>query len=135
VRKKTEKLRKIRKLERKNNWKNRTVKKNRLNLKKTGRFGFGFINLKLKKPYRTEPKPKKTWKNRVKPIWTGFYPKKSNRNRSVWTGFGFFLNFVWLLFFFIKTEPNKKWSPLIMIFKWDKLNDSWMKVTCSSCSN
>jgi hypothetical protein len=43
-----------------------------------------------------------------------FYLKKPNRNRSVWLGFGFFFqkkNSVWLLFL-IKTEPNRKWSPL-----------------------
>ena len=47
------------------------------------------------------------WKNQTEP----------NRNRSVWPGFGsvsvFFQkkNSVWLLFL-IKTEPNRKWSPL-----------------------
>jgi hypothetical protein len=45
-----------------------------------------------------------------------FYLKKPNRNRSVWLGFGFFFqkkNSVWLLFL-IKTEPNRKWSPLVI---------------------
>ena len=35
-------------------------------LKKTGRFGFGFISLKPKKPNRTEPKQKKTKLNQQK---------------------------------------------------------------------
>jgi len=132
----------------KNNQKNRTEKKTRLNRlnfwkNRPVRFGFGFIN---KKPNRTEPKPTKNQKknrakpekpsqtektepklrkpsqnrkNRAKPVWTGFCPKKPNRNRSVWPGFGsdsvFFSKkkiSVWLLFL-IKTEPNRKWSPLI----------------------
>jgi len=67
VSKKTEKLIKSRKLE-KNNWKNRTVKKNRLKFWKNWpvRFGFGFISLKPKKLNRTE-----TEKNRAKtePNW------------------------------------------------------------------
>jgi hypothetical protein len=66
---------------------------------------------------KTEPNRQKTepnQKNQAKPVWTGFVLKtEPNRNRSVWTGFGFFKkNSVWLLFYFIKTEPNRKWSPL-----------------------
>jgi hypothetical protein len=72
---------------------------------------FRFYKPKTKK-IRTESKPKKpSKKKRVKPIWTGFCSKKRtepNRNRF-WLVF--FLNLVWLLFF-IKTESNRKWSPL-----------------------
>jgi hypothetical protein len=58
--KKTEKSIKPRKLEKKNNRKNRTVKKNRLKFKKkTNRFDFDFINLKPKKLNRTKPKLEK----------------------------------------------------------------------------
>jgi len=121
----SKKIKKPRKPE-KNNRKNWTVKKNRLNRLKFWKnrpvwLGFGFISLKPKKLNRTEPKPKKTGKktesNRAKTeklSQTGFCPKKTepNRNRSVWTDFSsvsVFLkkNSVWL-FFFIKTEPNKK---------------------------
>ena len=88
------------------------MKKNKLNFLKNRpvRFGFGFINLKLKKPNRTQTKnnrakleknlakinrakTKPNRKNRAKPVWIGFCPKKPNqlnRHRSVWTGFGFF---------------------------------------------
>jgi hypothetical protein len=80
----------------KNNWKNRTVKKNRLNQLKFWKnrpvqFGFGFISLKPKKPNwieKTEPnwkKPsqiKKNRKNRAKPVWTSFCPKKLNRTET-----------------------------------------------------
>jgi len=101
VSKKIKKSIKPRKLE-KNNQKNQTVKKNRLNRLKFWenqpvRFGFGFISLKLKKPNRiqtgkTEPNWKKTsqtGKNRAKLVWTDFCPKKPNWNWSVWTGFDF----------------------------------------------
>jgi len=70
-------------------WKNRLV-----------RFGFGFIGLKPK--------------NRAKLVWIGFCPKKPNQTEtgrfepvSVW----FFFK-IGLVFFYIKTESNKKWSPL-----------------------
>jgi hypothetical protein len=67
VNKKIEKLIKSRKPE-KNNWKNRTVKKNRP-------VQFGFISLKLKKQNRTQTgknqaKPEKNSKNRAKPSKT-----------------------------------------------------------------
>jgi hypothetical protein len=44
-----------------------------------------------------------------------FFPKKPNRNRSVWPGFGFFFNFFFRFgyFYLIKTEPNQKWSSLV----------------------
>jgi hypothetical protein len=101
-------------------WKNRPVR-------------FDFISKKLKKQNRTrqktgkktEPnwknqknrakqsqnrkKPSQNQENRAKPVWTGFFPKKPNRNWSVWPGFGFFsTNFFDLIIFFIKTKPNKK---------------------------
>jgi hypothetical protein len=50
------------------------------------------------KTEKTEPNPnrkkqvkpeKKQCQNRAKPVWTVFYPKKSNQNRLVWTSFGF----------------------------------------------
>ena len=51
----------------------------------------------LKKPNQTETeknqakpkKPSQTGKNRAKPVWTGFIPKKPNRNQLDWPGFGF----------------------------------------------
>ena len=74
----------------KNNWKNRTVKKNR-----PVQFGFGFISLKLKKQNRTQteknrkktkPNQKKTVKtepNRAKPVWTDFCLKNElNRTKT-----------------------------------------------------
>ena len=73
----------------KNNWKNRTVKKNQLKFKKKTRpvrFGFCFIKLKPKKPNpnrkklsqteKKEPKTEKTEPNRFEPI---FVLKKPNR--------------------------------------------------------
>jgi hypothetical protein len=60
--KKTEKLIKSKK----NNRKNRIVKKNRLKFKKNRPvwFGFGFISLKPKKPNRTGKKPSQTKKTK-----------------------------------------------------------------------
>jgi hypothetical protein len=65
---------------------------------------------------KTEPKPSQT---ELKPTWTGFCPKKQNRNQSVWTSFDFFKKkfLVWL-FFFIKTESNRTWSPLVLMIYW-----------------
>ena len=74
--KKPIKPRKSEKPEKQNNQKNQTVKKNwlnRLNFKKTDRFGFGFISLKPKKPNRiqtekkNQSKPEKTEQNWAKP--------------------------------------------------------------------
>jgi hypothetical protein len=130
VSKKIKKSRKPRKSE-KNNWKNRTVKKNRLKFWKNRpiRFDFGFISLKLKKLNRTqteknrkktEPNRKKTELNRAKPIWIGFCPKKPNqtetgRFESVSVRFQFFFKKIFWFGYFvlIKTEPNQKWSPLL----------------------
>ena len=141
VSKKTRKPIKPRKPE-KNNRKNQTEKKNRLNrlnFWKNRQVRFRFYKQKTektkpnrtetdKKPSQTEPKPSQTGKtepNRKKPSQTGlnrFFPYKNrtepNQNRSVWPGFGSVSVFfrkknisVWLLFL-IKTEPNRKWSPL-----------------------
>jgi hypothetical protein len=96
VSKKTEKPIKPRKPE-KNNRKNRTVKKK---LIKPIKF-WKNRPVRFYKPTteKTELNPnrkktrKKTEPNRKKLNQTGlnrFCPKKSNRNRSVWTGFGFF---------------------------------------------
>jgi hypothetical protein len=60
----------------KNNWKNRTVKKNRLKFWKNWPVRSDFISLK---PNRTQTK-----KNQAK-------PEKPNWNRSIWTDFGFYL--------------------------------------------
>jgi hypothetical protein len=75
----------------------------------------GSIRFRFYKPEteKTKPNPnrKKTGKkSRVKPVF--LLKNEPNRNRSVWTSFGFFFKIisVWL-FFFIKTEPNRKWSP------------------------
>jgi hypothetical protein len=92
-----------------NNRKNWTVKKNRLKFWKNRmvRFGFGFISLKPTKPIRTEP----TGKNRAKPIWTGFCPKKPNRTetgRFEPVSFRFFFFLIRFSYFFYKnrTEPK-----------------------------
>jgi len=75
---------------------------------------------KPKKPNQNRKKPRKpsqNRKNRAKPVWTGFCPKKPNRTETgrfdpVSVRFFFKKKIsVWLLFL-IKTEPNRKWSPL-----------------------
>jgi len=88
----------------------------------------------LKKPNRTEteknpeknqaklekkpsPTGKKTEPNRFEPVC--LKKTKPNRNRLVWTGFAFFkkkIISVWFFFFLIKTELNRKWSPLTYIY-------------------
>ena len=68
----------------KNNQKNWTVKKHRLNRLKFWKnrpVQFGFISMKPKKPNRTQTE-KNPEKNRVKPVWTGFCPKKPNRTET-----------------------------------------------------
>ena len=71
------------------------------------------------RPVKTETKPSQTGlnrakprQNRAKPVWTGFCPKKPKPVGL--TRFQFFFKkiSVWLLFF-IKTEPNRKWSPIV----------------------
>jgi len=63
-----------------------------------------------KKPSQNRKKPSQNRKNRVKPVWTGFCPKKPNRTEPKPVGltrfrFGFGIFFqkkiisVWLLFF------------------------------------
>jgi len=82
------------------------VKKNRLN----------WLKFWKNRKNRTNPnrkKPRQTGKNRAKPVWTGFVLKNQTENRSVWTGFGFFKKNRFGYLFLIKTEPNRKWSPLI----------------------
>jgi hypothetical protein len=71
VSKNIEKLIKLKKLKKKN-WKNRTMKKNRLEFWKNCpvQFGFNFISLKPKKPNRTQTE-KKTEQNRKKLSQTG----------------------------------------------------------------
>ena len=102
--------------------------------------GLVWFRFYKQKTNQTEPKPTKnrkknrakTGKNRENRAKTGktepnrFEPvfalkkQKPNRNRSVWPGFGFGFfskkNSVWLLFF-IKTEPNRKWSLLLCDFQ------------------
>jgi hypothetical protein len=84
-------------------WKNRPV-----------RFGFSFISLKSKKPNWTKPKPKttrnKTEPNRFEPVFV----QKTEPNRNRFRFFFFSKNSVWL-HFFIKTESNRKWLPLLSI--------------------
>jgi hypothetical protein len=81
------------------------------NRQKTGKKNWAKTEPNRKNRAKTE----KTKPNRFEPV---FALKKPNRNRSVWPGFSsvsvFFQkkNSVWLLFL-IKTEPNRKWSPLI----------------------
>jgi len=134
VRKKTKKPRKSEK----NNWKNRTIKKNRLKFWKNRpvQFDFGFISLKPKKPNRTQTE--KNWaklaknrvkpKNQAKPVWTGFCPKKPNRIETgrfepvpVRFRFFFIKKFSVVTFFDKnRTEPNRKWSLLLLYhdFMW-----------------
>jgi hypothetical protein len=97
--------------------KNQTVKKNRLNQLKFSKnwpvqFDFSFINLKPKKLNRTEPKPKKTKKNRVKLDKNQVEPnKQSQTEKPSQTGLNRFLFFkkkLGFVIFFYKnrTEPK-----------------------------
>jgi hypothetical protein len=98
--KKTEKPRKPEK----NNRNNRIVKKNQLNrLKFWKNWPVRFYKPKTKKTKRTQIK-----KNRAKPVWTGFCPKKPNPNQSVWTGFGFFFKKFSLIICFYKNQTKPK---------------------------
>jgi len=99
--------------------------------KPAGSVRFRFYNWKTE-PNRTETdkkqsqnrkKPSQNRKTRAKPVWTGFCLKNRTEPKPVGLtrfrfGFGFFFkkkkNSVWL-FFLIKTELNRKWSPLILI--------------------
>ena len=138
VSKKTEKANKPKK----NNRKNRIEKKTRLNRLKFWNnrpVRFGFISKKPKKPNRTEtekkpeknrakpsqtgktkPKPEKTEPNRFEPVFALKNQTELNRNQSVWPGFDSVSVFLkkkhfGLVTFFDKnrTEPNRKWLPLI----------------------
>ena len=90
--KKIKKLIKPRKLK-KNNQKNRTVKKNRLQFWKNWSVRFRFYKPKTEK---TEPNRKK---NEPKPVWTSFCPKKPNRTEPKPVGFFFKTNFGLVTFF------------------------------------
>ena len=117
--------------------------------KPAGSVRFGFYKQKTKKtepnwtetetdkkpeknPSQTEPNRKKPSQNRAKPVWTGFCPKKPNRTETsrfdpVSVRFRFFFqkkNSVWLLFL-IKTEPNRKWSPLTDLI-WNFMVSDWL---------
>jgi hypothetical protein len=64
-------------------------------------------NRKTNEPNREKTEPNR--KNRVKPVWTGFCPKKPNQNRPVWTGFGFLykkIRFGYFFFYKNRTEPK-----------------------------
>ena len=71
------------------------------------------MNKKIEKPEKKKP-----WKkNRAKPVRTGFCPKKPNRTetgRLELVSVFFFKKIRFgCFFFYIKTEPNRKWSPLV----------------------
>jgi hypothetical protein len=116
VSQKTEKPRKSEK----NNWKNRIVKKNQLNrLKFWKNRPVRFYKPKTEKtepnPNRKKTKPNR--KNRVKPVWTGFCPKKLNQiktDRFEPVLVFFFLN-RFGYFFSIKTE-SKMIAPSQFLF-------------------
>ena len=112
--KKTKKLIKPRKPKKPNREK-KLIKPIKILKKPTGSVRFRFFKPGTEKtePNRekTEPNQKKTEPNRKKPgqpVWTGFCSKKPNRNRSVWTGFGFLKKKFGLVTFFYKnrTEPK-----------------------------
>jgi hypothetical protein len=73
------------------------------------------------KPKKTEPKQNnwaKTEPNWFEPVFVLKNRIEPNRNRSIWTGFNsvlvFFKKKIWFSYFFwIKTEPNRKWSLLV----------------------
>jgi len=126
VSKKTEKPikpRKPKKNTKKPNRKKKPIKPIKILKKPAGSIRFRFYKQKTEKteqnPNRkkTEPNQKnlsQNRENRAKPVWTGFCPKKPNRTETGWfdpvsvflkkNRFGYF--------FFIKTEPNRKWSLL-----------------------
>ena len=117
VSKKTEKPKK-------NNWKNRTVKKKSIKpikiLKKPiGSIRFQFYKHKTKKTElnpnkkKLEKKPRQTGKNRAKLVFV-----LKNRTESKPAGlnrFRFFFLIRFDYFFLIKTESNRKWSPLVLL--------------------
>jgi len=112
VSKKTEKQRKSEKITEKTEpWK-KPIKPSKILKKPTGSVQFWFYKLETEK---TEPNPnrKKTEPNRFELVfvlknWTE--PKQVCLNR-----FRFKKKIVWLLFLYIKNEPNQKWSPLIIM--------------------
>jgi len=78
------------------------------------RFGSGFISLKPKKPNWTQTGKNQKKQSQIKKTEPNrFLSKKPepNRNRSVWTGFGFFLKKIWFSYLFFyknRTEPKPK---------------------------
>jgi hypothetical protein len=99
VSKKTEKPIKPRK--QKKNWKNQTVKKNRLKFWKNRPVWFYKPEIKKTEPNQNRKNPekpsqtRKTEPSRFEPVFI----LKPNRNRSVWTGFGFFKKIQFYYFF------------------------------------
>ena len=83
---------------------------------------------------KTEPKSSQTEKpsQTGKPNPNRFLSKKKNWNQSVWTGFGFFKKIRFGYFFFIKTEPNWKWSSLLSMLP---LNNFFILVLSSNFKN
>jgi hypothetical protein len=84
-----QKNQKIKKIGKKNNWKNQNMKKNRLKFWKNWLVWFRFYKSKTEKI-----EPQKTWNNpsqtekikpnrkyQIKPVWINFYPKKSNQTK------------------------------------------------------
>jgi len=103
VGKKTEKPIKLKK----NNWKNRTVKKNQLKFWKNRPVWFQFYKPETEKNRGKPKKPSQTEPSRFEPVLSKKI--KPNRNQSVWTGFGFFSKKkIDLVTFFDKnwTEPK-----------------------------
>jgi hypothetical protein len=103
------------------------VKKNRLEFLKNWSvwFGFGFINLKLKKPNRTQTEKKSSQTRKTEPNKkqssqtekTCFYSKVTEQKPVGLNWFWFFwkkIKLIWL-FFLIKTESNWKWSLVIVL--------------------
>jgi hypothetical protein len=89
----------------------KTGKKTKQNRKKPSKTELNQKNrAKSSQNWAKPKKPSQTRKNQAKPVRTCFCSKKikPNRNRSVWTGFGFFFKFSLVAFFYIKTKPNRK---------------------------
>jgi hypothetical protein len=58
---------------------------------------------------------KKTKSNLFEPVFVLKNRIEPNRNRLVWTGFGYLKKKYDFVIFLIKTKPNRKWSPLNII--------------------
>jgi len=112
---KLEVSKKIKKTVKKITEKTEPWKKNRLKFWKNRpvRFGFGFISLKPSQTKKTKP-------NRFEPV---FFLNRTRTGR--FEPVSVFLKKFSLVIFLIKTEPNRKWSPLskinvIMIYIYNK---------------